>query len=229
MRHLMRPSLTLLLLFVFGLSFGQDFTYPTIQKEAKTLSDFVPPQWTIRGRVLGDLNKDGLDDAAVVLQYSGKISVEQDGENKLVHPRMLLILFKDDSGSAYLLKEQSNSFILGHIPGMGYDRFDSMTINKGVLEISFQSHGISSASARLYKFRYQQEQFVLIGADFSHVNMFDESAFTYSYNFLTKKRKYTTSEKQGKAEWKRLDIPELKTLGSFRKALAWNIEKGVYL
>jgi hypothetical protein len=65
----MRLFLTFISTFLFAFSYGQDFSYPTIKKGGKTISDFVPTDWIILDSIKGDLNRDFIDDVVVILQH----------------------------------------------------------------------------------------------------------------------------------------------------------------
>jgi hypothetical protein len=84
----------------------------------------------------------------------------------------------------------------------------------------------------VYKFRYQQEQFVLIGADHSSFHRATHDFEDYSYNFLTKKRvwiKGNDNKGTKKTTWKSLNVPALKTLKNFSEPFTWEVETNVYL
>jgi hypothetical protein len=83
-----------------------------------------------------------------------------------------------------------------------------------------------------YKFRYQQGQFVLIGADNSYFHRASHEFENYSYNFVTKKRSLTKgSDAKGtkKTTWQPLKITTLKTLKTFLVPFTWELEKGCLL
>jgi hypothetical protein len=236
----MRLLLTFLLLLASGLSFGQDFTYPTIKKEAKRLNDFAPAGWMVLDSALGDLNKDGLVDAAVILQRRRNLVTDITHGTMVIHPRILLILFRNPSGNSFSVKEQSNSAIPGgsweepEEKDPDYDNHREPTssmsvgIHKGVLRVNYEffmpySHETSSS----YVFRYQQGQFALIGAD-KFSNFFQSSRYTdVSYNFLTKKVKTkegSLGDDKSTIEWSTLKTTELKTLKTLKEPLDWGWE-----
>src|SRR5579872_2979088 len=66
------------------------FVYPDINKYGKVLHDFSPKNWEITDTLSGDLNKDGIDDFALVLGYKDSIKIN-DGYR---FPRILLLVFK---------------------------------------------------------------------------------------------------------------------------------------
>jgi hypothetical protein len=232
----MRPILTFILLFLFNFSHGQEFSYPSIDLKGKTLSDFVPAGWIILDSAKGDLNKDGRKDAAIILQYKDSVAlVKSDEDTVLTQPRILVIIFKNISENSYYLQQQSKSFILNHDDSGMDDPFQELTIDKGILQIKFQlfynigSWFVTNAS---YKFRYQSNEFVLIGADNSSFHRATHDYEEYSYNFLTKKRSLTKgNENKGikKTTLKSLNIQFLKTLKTFDEPFTWEVEENMYL
>jgi hypothetical protein len=232
----MRPSLLLILTLSFGLSYGQGFSYPSINKGGQTISDFVPTGWTILDSIKGDLNKDYIDDAVIILQHKDSVMLANaEGDTTQTQPRVLLILFKNTVSNNFELIEQSNSFILKHDNSAMEDPYESLAINKEVLEISFNifyNMGSWYVTNATYKFRYQQGQFVLIGAENSSFHRSTHDYENYSYNFLAKKRSLTKGNDNKGAEkttWKTVKIPTLKTLKTFAEPFTWEVEKDIYL
>src|ERR1700712_1008462 len=84
---------------------SKKFIYPDINKFGKLLSDFSPKNWEITDTISGDLNKDGIDDFALVLGYKDSIKIE----NGYYYPRVLLLVFK--AADHYELKLQHNTLI----------------------------------------------------------------------------------------------------------------------
>jgi hypothetical protein len=65
----MRHFLTLILIILFSASYAQDFVYPLIRSKGQSVADFVPVGWMILDSAYGDLNKDGIKDAAIIIQH----------------------------------------------------------------------------------------------------------------------------------------------------------------
>ena len=200
------------------------------------ISDFIPTGWKILDSVKDDLNKDYIDDAAIILQHRDSVTiVNADGDTTLTQPRILLILFKNTVSNKFELTEQSNTFILKHDNPAMDDPYQGLAINKGVLEISFNlfyNMGSWYITNAIYKFRYQEEQFVLIGVDNSSFHRATHDYENFSYNFLTKKRTLTKgndNDGKEKTTWKALKIVTLKTLKTFTEPFSWEVEKDVYL
>ena len=232
----MRHILTFILTIYCGVSYGQNYSYPAIQAAEQSIIDFVPAGWTILDSAYGDLNKDGIKDAAIVIQHSDSLSLANSLKNTvLTQPRILLVLFKKPSENSFELVEQSNSFILKHDNSSMDDPYQKLMINNGILEIKFHlfyNMGSWYVTNAIYKFRYQQGQFLLIGADNSSFHRATHDFEDYSYNFLTKKRALTKgNDNKGtkKTTRKSLNISELKTLKTFNEPFTWEVEKDLYL
>src|SRR4026209_2700145 len=111
----MRPILIFILTFISAFLFGQGFSYPSITTKGKQVKDFIPAGWMILDSARGDLNKDNLPDAAIILQHKDSISIVKDIEDTvIIRPRILILLFKNKADNSFELIQQSNSFILMH-------------------------------------------------------------------------------------------------------------------
>jgi len=105
----------------------------------KEIKDFIPENWKVVQQVNGDLNKDNVEDVAIVIQNTDKNNIilnKEMGVDTLdKNPRTLIILFKDASTNGYKLAVQNNSFILSHEEPEMSDPFSNIVIEKGVLKI----------------------------------------------------------------------------------------------
>lgn len=234
--HLMRHFLTFILTIFFSVSYGQGFSYPSIKSTGQNITEFVPTGWTIFDSAYGDLNKDGMKDAGIVIQHKDSILlVNSLQDTVLTQPRILLVLFEKPGNNGFELIEQSNSFILKHDNSAMDDPYQELAIKNGTLEIKFHlfyNMGSWHVTNAVYKFRYRQGQFTLIGADNSSFHRATHDFEYYSYNFLTKKRALTKgNDNKGskKTSWKTLSISELKTLKTLNEPFTWQVEKDIYL
>ena len=232
----MKPILLCAIMFHCSFSQGQNFLYPSIKIDGKELNDFVPTGWKILDTARGDLNKDGTADAAIILQYNDSVSIKKSGnESVLTQPRILVVLFKAVDGNHFLLVAQSNSFILNHDNPTMDDPYEETRISNGTLKIKFRlfyNMGSWYVTNTSYTFRYQQEEFALIGADYLSFHRATSDFEEYSYNFLTKKRSLKTgNDKHGgtKTTWKSLNLATLKTLGTLKEPFTWEVERNIYL
>lgn len=232
----MRHILTFILTFYFGVSYGQNFSYPSIKSTGQSITDFVPAGWTILDSAFGDLNKDGIKDAAIVIQHRDSISmVNSLDDTVLTQPRILIVLFKSAANNKFTLTEQSNSFILKHDNSIMDDPYQGITIDKGILKIDFHlfyNMGSWYSTSSTYKFRFDRKTFVLIGADLSTIHRATLDYEDYSYNFLSKKRSYTKGNDQSgtkKTTLKTVALTSLKTFKTFKEPYSWEIETDINL
>jgi hypothetical protein len=233
----MRSLFTLILSFAIATCCAQEFPYPPIIQTAKIIDEFIPAGWVIHATAAGDLNKDKINDVAIVFQYKDSIKVIKgnDPANTVItQPRMLAIFFKDADNN-YTLVEQNSSFILNHDNPSMEDPFTAIKISNGFLQIDFNSFynmGSWQNGNSSYKFQYRDKQFTLIGAEHLSIHRSSLDYEIYSYNFLTKKRKLTIgNEKKGTkgSSWKPVNITELKTFATFRTPYSWEVEPGKFL
>lgn len=231
-------SLFLISLLMASSVHAQQFTYPVLQQEVTETKDIVPEGWSVHYAAVGDLNGDNQHDAAFVLQYKDSVQVlkEEDGytDTVITQPRILAILFKTAKGFRLML--QSNTFILPHDDPRMEDPFDGMNIVNRVLEIKFRywyNIGTYYMGFTSYKFRYQDEDFKLIGADYKTFHRASHDYEDRSYNFLTKKRSVIkgndNEDKKPTTEWGKINLPELKTFKTFTKPNTWEVEEFIYL
>lgn len=235
----MRTLITLFLLLVATLLYSQSFSYPVIQQKGQQIKDFVPPNWVVLDSAAGDLNKDRVTDVALVLQYKDSVTlIKKEGtltDTVITQPRLLLVLFTDALTKHLTVAAKSNTFILNHDNPSMDDPFQDIKITNGLLNINFQlfyNMGSWYITTTSYKFRYQNGQLVLIGADHNSMHRATNEIENYSYNFLTKKRSYTTGKansKKNKTTWKNLQLPRLKTLTTLQQPYTWEVEENVFL
>jgi len=115
------------------------------------------------------------------------------------------------------------------------DPYQSMKIEKGVLYIDFQLfYGVGSwvITSTTYLFRYQDKDFVLIGAENKSFDRASQNYEDYSFNFLTKKWSLTSgndgTKQKPKTDWYTLDLKELKTLTTLKQPYRWEVIKDVF-
>lgn len=235
----MKQLLTILFLNYSGLTFGQTFSYPQIGSHGKITPDFIPQNWILLDSAIGDLNNDKYNDLCLVIQYKDTVSlVKKDGNDSdtiLSQPRILIISFYNPSSNQFDFVEQSNTFILSHNDPNMEEPFQGISISNKILQIDFQifmNMGGWGMSNNSYKFRYQNKEFTLIGADYNSAQRNTGETENRSYNFLTKKVKIETgnfSSDTQKIKWRKFQIAKLKTLKTFGEPFTWEVEKDYYL
>ena len=190
---------------------------------------FVSKGWKIIATTKGDLNKDGTEDIAIVIEDTKKANFKKNegmGSPELnLNPRELLILFRDKAKGTYSLIEKTDSFIPEandeENPCLADPLLENgdITIYKGVLVVDFNywySCGSSGVTHNTYTFRFQDNAFMLIGYDSYDFNRFSGDKDTISINFLTKKKSITSGENEfgegtakPKVVWKAITIDKL--------------------
>lgn len=239
----MKLAATFLLSLFFRVLAAQEFALPVIDSVGSTIHNFIPKGWSVIDTVFGDLNKDKLEDVAMVIQSNDTIKeylynseTKKSDELNEDLPRILIILFKGKIDGKFHLAAQDNQFILRSLEGgMSGEPFnDPMTIEKNVLTISFMG-GTSHKWMVSYKFRFQNNDFYLIGASTGNVHTVLGTMENNSYNFLTKKMNEEKCDNvfddASKTTFKTraFSVKELKTLKSLIRPFLWEIEPGNYL
>jgi len=216
--------------------YAQAFTYPVITTTATSLSGFTPAGWRVLDSAFGDLNYDELTDAAFVLQTSDSVKLVKEEDTVVTQPRILVIVFKDTATNTYRLAKQSNSFILNHDNPAMDDPYQPMKINNHILQIHFllfYNMGSWYVNDVSYKFRYQNNEFVLIGADNHSYHRATQDFEDYSYNFLTRKGTITRGDNSGNKKPQvqsfLINLKNLKTFETFIQPFTWEVIKDVYL
>ena len=235
----MKILVIIFLCLIFEFSSGQGFHYPSIIPKGNSIHDFVPKGWKILKSKKGDLNSDNYNDIALVLQHRDSVSLikDEDGfsDTVITQPRILVIAFFNNATKQYDLIEQSNSFILSYDnPSMDFP-FQNISIVNQILQIDFSifyNMGSWETSTNNYKFRFQDNKFKLIGADYNSTMRNTGEIENRSYNFLTKKVKITTGNienDQQKTRWKPFSCKELKTFKNFTQPFTWEVEKDFFI
>ena len=214
--------------------------YPTLSKQANRCEDFVPKNWQVVAKAVGDLNKDNAPDCVLVVKGKNpKFLNKNEGLGTEIYdtnPRMLVILFKNPEKNLYELARQSNSFIVAPDSPTMSEPFQQAVIKNGVLQLDFEqwySAGGWSASQMSYKFRFQDGDFALIGADKTESARNTGETETRSYNFLTGKVRVETGNfgknTKNKVKWKTYKLEKLKTFDTFKAPFEWEIEPDYYI
>ena len=194
-----------------------------ILKQGQTLTDILPAGWTISGEARGDLNKDGIADCAFVLQPNDPANIIPQAflpECPLnTNPNILCIYYGTKEG----LLEQFAVYE-GLIPADEEfipNQFSKIEISpKGVLNITRAiepSAGSYSTGRTTYRFRFQDNNFYLIGKEAYNLARNTGVSTVESSNYLTHKKATTYSNEFNEAykphtEWSKIPKAPLRTI-----------------
>lgn len=234
----MKKLITIFTILKALTSFGQ-IEFILLPEMGTSLQDIIPGEWTLLDAETGDLNKDGISDLVFAIQDTDPKNIElNDGlgtDSVDLNPRILGIYFGKKSGS-YIQELISKDFIiLRDLPTMD-EPFEGISISKkGVLKINFKlwySAGSWSTSQHQYKFRFQDDAFVLIGYESDEVHRGSGETTNYRINFLKRKMKITrgnlSNDSPTSIERRKFRLEKLKTLQSLDRPFTWEFE-GIYL
>ena len=215
-------SLTLVLC-VASATAQNDIKYPVIAAGPAKIDAFVPKGWHILDQVNGDLNKDGLPDAVVVVeQNSTRTATEKEMSGPEGLPRVLFVLFQT-SDKKYQKAAQSNTICLMSDQGgvMG-DPYQAPEIAKGVLVVRMQG-GSREMWHLTYRFRFQNGDFFLIGATNDAVDRGTGKSQTYDLNLSTKSLESYATNMNGKRTATKVEKVKLGALPKLSTFVPWGL------
>lgn len=158
-----------------------------VPAEGASARAFVPRGWTLESEVSGDLNGDGLPDAALRLVEDRPRENAEGVPNE--RARALVIIFARPEGgfrraavAARLLSCTTCAGVLGDPDG----RNITLEIKKGVLNVS-QLSGSREMTELTQRFRYDaaSRRFLLIGEDVTTTDRLNGNSTRESSNYLT--------------------------------------------
>ena len=225
-------SLILFIFYSFNL-FALNFP-----KKADKIEDFIPKGWKSIIIKKGDLNKDKIDDAVLIIEKNDPKNfkkIEDSSRSNPVNfnPRIILVLFKDKNSKYTLVAKNDKNFIVspGYASEEELETLDSpdyndnlskaVTIKNNTLHIFTLADYVKYATSTIYIFRYQNNRFELIGLDAQNISGDTEYVDTtnYSLNLSTKKliihnmsEKLESNVKKEEKTEKNLNITEIYSL-----------------
>ena len=228
MRTPIKQFLFLLFLFTIGSARAQEFTYPKLASTGKVLEDFKLTGWFVKDSTSGDLNGDKHPDLAFVLEYRDTIpELRPDESENNGSPRILGVLLRNVQTGSYELLLQNNTFIPRYGEGgMDPEMYGKISISKGVLQVFIEL----LRGHATYKFRFQNQDLVLIGATTAGVS--GGTFYGIDVNFSTGKAKIeegsVESEKPG-SRWVTLPKTPLKRLREMEMVFAWEVVQNYFI
>jgi hypothetical protein len=189
---------------------------PTLPLQGQTLKDFIPVDWKLIKSTKGDLNKDGEEDIAGVIEDT-KVKPGPDE----APGRILFIIFKQ--GDGYELSIQTGKAILKSNEGgiMG-DPFSGLNYDRGSILIGFYGGSRERWGFEL-RFRIQDKGWFLIGFTKTLIDTLTGRETTEDYNLLTGKAIITKKEGEKTVE-ERVKKRGRRKLVNLKDFVASNIE-----
>ena len=149
-------------------------------------NDFVPRNFVVFQKIVGDLNKDGQEDCVLIIKATEKDQIVTDeNRGKLDRNRRgIIVLFKQKLGYELASSNDGCFSSENEDGGVYFPPELDVSIEKGNLYINY-GHG--RYGYWTYTFRHNKTDFELIGYD-SSSNTGPRVDKTTSINFLTRKR-----------------------------------------
>lgn len=193
----------------------------SLKSKGVSVDDIVPAGW-LHTEVIGDLNKDGIDDLVVVAtpDFKENTVTRDDGYVYNFNQPLLAVYFGSADGVFQMWKQYDEV-----IPPNA-DEFNSVSptleiTERGVLRITiefFSSGGSYYNVTPNYSYRYQNGDFYLIGMEQHSLRRNTGEMETISENYLTWKRQVVIDNAfedapPPKEKWSRLPKKPLEKLG----------------
>lgn len=173
----------LLLSFLSFTLIIQSYKYPVLPTSGTKIETFVPKGWHIHEKAEGDLNKDNLPDIAAVIEADKPVKSLKETDNDQ-QPRILFVAFKQADGNYKLSIQSNESIMLSNEGGVFGDPWAGLVIERGTLLVQFYG-GSSDRWGYDYRWRFQNNDWFLIGATYTSSSTHDNSFEKYDFNLST--------------------------------------------
>ena len=137
----------------------------------------------------GDLNKDGNDDVAIIVE---ELKTTQDAPK-----RMLILAFKNKNDLYETSAKLENAILKSNEGGVCGDPLSGIAIDKGSVVLSFYGGSIERWG-NTYRFRFQDNGWYMIGATEEVININTNAGINKDYNLITGKGIKTETTEKGK-------------------------------
>ena len=186
MRTIKTFAITYLLLGLGVVTVGAQLKFERLPATAATLQAFVTTGWQIEHQLEGDLNKDAVPDAALVLIEAMPANADKD--NPPERQRALLALFKTADGKWSRAGVAPKLLLCTRCGGAFYGGSETPVqaeISKGVIVVH-QEYGSRNLTNQTWRLRYDAvtKQFGLIGLDITDFDRNTGLSLQESSNFL---------------------------------------------
>ncbi len=194
-----RTTINVRTLLIFCIAAGITTVFGQVEQK-KNPTDFLPKGYVAFEKIIGDLNKDGIEDCVLIIKETDKRKIITDEYRRQLdrNRRGVIVLFRKNDLYELAVKNYNCFSSENEDGGVYYAPELSIEIKNGILYINYE-HG--RYGYWRYTFRFQNSDFELIGYDKSE----NHGPVVYcktSINFLTKKKlvKLNTNENAGIGE-----------------------------
>lgn len=189
-----------------------DFNGNDNNSKVKDVTSLIPSGWHIledrfEGKPVkakGDLNKDGVEDVAIVIEKTQETEGEKAQESEFFGaPRSLLIAFGNEDNTFSLSIIADDVVLPEEAGGVWGDPFDSLTIDRGSVVLSDYG-GSNWRWYNKYRFRFQDNDWFLIGATMGWYftgTSTSENGDEDDYNLLTGDYILRRTDENGKVKY----------------------------
>ena len=192
-------------------------------KAVATESEIFPANCDTMGVVWGDLNQDGIKDVVVVAtpRIAENMQVRDDGYEYNFNSPVMGIYFGSKDGKLNLYKEYENT-----IPGVEDDSYfielETDISDQGVLSLNIRYYytaGSTNTEYNIFRYRYQDNDFYLIGKDTGALYRPSGESEEVSINYLTHKKQTVVSNAidenaEDEETWETIPEEPLEKLGA---------------
>ena len=227
-----------MVLWVYEGNAQKGTAHPVFPKSGREIQSLIPKGWQILSQAAGDLNEDGYEDIAFVVQNPVKKIIEYNNgierDTLQTNPRVLGIYFGKRRGK-FKKVLQSDMFIINRSTPTMDEPFKGLEIlSNGDLQIDFYiwpCRECTSWSAHEYRFRYQNKAFELIGYKESVSQRVSGDDIDYVVDFQKGTLKIITTtlseydDREYGEESKKFELQQLQTLQSLGKPFEWEFQQ----
>ncbi|MGY3052470.1 hypothetical protein ACVWYG_000660 [Pedobacter sp. UYEF25] len=217
------------------------FRFPKLPATITDIKQSIPADWHLFSKAFGDLNADGTEDLAVILEADREVNetrVYGDNHTDIIKekqkPRILVLFFRDKNSNRFQLSAQNNNFILREKEGgiLG-EPFEQIAIKDEQLYLRFKGGSIWRWEMG-YTFKFLNNDWTLTNAITSYYNN-NTGAFTERIFDFNNRQMFTNLGNLYQRDSANQKISEIllfskmRTFDTFKKPWAWEIMPDVYL
>jgi len=204
-------------LFLYIFSLFPSHQYPYLASAGKDISTFVPKGYHIIQHAKGHLNADALEDHAIIIQSDEPVSDLKEVDHDQ-NPRILFVLFADEKDGFKLAVQSNESVMLSDDGGVFGDPLQELYIANKVVHVEYYG-GSTQKWEYTYKWRFQNNDWYLIGATYTTMSPFENMLEKHDFNLNTGVAEYTIMPYLEEDEGKPVVKPKTKRYNPGKKPL----------